>query len=577
MATVAAAWHGARRTVSAQLAAEIPGWAWASGLYLALSVLVIGHAAVGEPGGICACGAAGNDPAVAMWSLAWWPHALLQGLDPFYTHALWAPHGTSVAAAATIPAAAIAAWPITAAFGPLVAYNVLAIASPALSGFTAFLLCRRLAGRTGPALAGGLLFAFGGYQLSQLQLHLNLALVFMLPLLALFAVRRFAGEISRRRFVVAMALVLIVQALLSTEILLDACIVGLLAAVVAYAVTDGRDRSRVVQVAVETVFAGIGAALLLLPYLLAALSQPPVARPGNRYGLDALNLIVPTPVSWLGGQLFHGVSATFEAGNSVEADGYLGLPLLAIAGWFAASRWRTLREARVLIVLLVLVIVLALGSALRIAGASVIPLPWRSLGALPLLGDIVASRLMVFADLILAMIAAMWLAERARRPTFRWLLAALSVAALIPNVPGELWNSRPPNPRFFAAGLQRQYLARGENLLVIPVAWHGDSMLWQAESDFSFAMPIGYLSSALPDFVADGEGLEWIFEGSIIKGRIPPRDARAIVAFLHSHGIRHIVLSPAYLPKWSAVLPRIAGPPIRAGGVLLYTLDGARA
>jgi len=552
--------------------AAVPAFAWALGLYLAVSAVAIGHGALANPSGICACSASGNDPSAAMWSLSWWPYALLHGLDPFYTHAVWAPHGVSVAAAATIPAAAIALWPISAAFGPLVAYNVLAIASPVLCGLTAFLLCRRVAGRTGPAFVGGMLFAFGGYQLSQLQSHLNLTLVFMLPLLALLVVRRFAGELRGRRFVVLAALALIVQALLSTEILFDAGLVGVLAAIVAYVAFDGPQRSRVTRVALETAAAGALAALVLLPYLIAALSQPAVARPGSLYGLDALNLVIPTPVSWLGGELFHRVSATFEAGNGSEADGYLGLPLLIIATWFTVSWWRRRREVRVLGVLLVLVVLLALGSPLRIAGASVVPLPWRSLQALPLFDNIVASRLMVFADLILAVIAAMWLAERSPRPALRFLVAALSVASVIPNVAGDLWTSRPPNPRLFASGIERRYLGRGENVLVIPVAWLGDSMLWQAESGFSFSMPIGYLSSASPTSTVASTGISWIFEGSIAAGRIPEQYAGAIAAYLHRHRVLYILIAPAYLPKWSMVLPRIAVRATRAGGMLLYTL-----
>ena len=79
-----------------------------------------------------------------MWSLAWWPHALAHGANPFFTHVIWAPGGDNVAAAATIPAAALALWPVTALFGPLVSYNALVILSPPLSGLTAYLLCRRL-------------------------------------------------------------------------------------------------------------------------------------------------------------------------------------------------------------------------------------------------------------------------------------------------------------------------------------------------------------------------------------------------------------------------------------------------
>ena len=31
------------------------------------------------------------DPQLFVWAFAWWPHAILHGNNPFYTHAIWAP------------------------------------------------------------------------------------------------------------------------------------------------------------------------------------------------------------------------------------------------------------------------------------------------------------------------------------------------------------------------------------------------------------------------------------------------------------------------------------------------------
>jgi len=153
---------------------------WAFGAYLVLGLLSAGWYALSDPSSTCAC--IGNaDPATYMWALEWWPHALLHGLNPFVTHYLWAPTGANVARAATIPAAALVLSPITALFGPVVAYNVLSIASPILAAFTAYLLCRRIVARELPAFVGGLLFGFGAYQFTQLVGHPNLTLVFRVP------------------------------------------------------------------------------------------------------------------------------------------------------------------------------------------------------------------------------------------------------------------------------------------------------------------------------------------------------------------------------------------------------------
>ena len=176
---------------------------------------------------------------------------------------------------------------------------------------------------------GGFVFGFSSYELSQLLGHANLTLVFLLPVMAHLALRRFDGDLSRRRFVVAMAAVLVAQALLSTEILLDAALVGGIALIAAYATVSRSDRERVDVLVLDTLIAAAVCVLVLLPYVIAALAQTPTARAA--YALDALNLVIPTPVTWLGGNLFHSVSATFEGGAYSETDGYFGVPLLLAA------------------------------------------------------------------------------------------------------------------------------------------------------------------------------------------------------------------------------------------------------
>ena len=57
----------------------------------------------------------GGDPGIFVWSLAWWPHALLHGENPIYTHAIWAPSGIDLAWVACSPGLALALAPITLA------------------------------------------------------------------------------------------------------------------------------------------------------------------------------------------------------------------------------------------------------------------------------------------------------------------------------------------------------------------------------------------------------------------------------------------------------------------------------
>src|SRR5579863_800443 len=148
-------------------------------LYTALAALFIGRALPGHLSTVHV--GKSSDPSVYMWFFVWWPYAIAHHLNPFVTPLLWAPLGFNVTWTTGVPLAALAAAAVTTRFGPVVAYNLLSILSPALAGWTAFLLCRRITRRYAPALAGGYIFGFSSYMLAESRAHLVLVLVFLVP------------------------------------------------------------------------------------------------------------------------------------------------------------------------------------------------------------------------------------------------------------------------------------------------------------------------------------------------------------------------------------------------------------
>lgn len=129
---------------------------------------------------------------------------------------------------------------ITAAAGPVAAYNLLA---PTLAAFTAFLLCRRITGKWLPSLVGGYLFGFSSYEIGQLFGHPNLTLVFLLPVMVHLVLRRVDGELPVGRFVAAMAACVVAQALLSPEIAVMFSLFGAVALALGALVLDTRRRA----------------------------------------------------------------------------------------------------------------------------------------------------------------------------------------------------------------------------------------------------------------------------------------------------------------------------------------------
>jgi hypothetical protein len=101
-----------------------------------------------------------SDVSNFVWALTWWRHALLNHLNPFHTTAVWAPGTTNLAWVTNAPLASAIAIPATSAFGPVATCNFLFILGPALSAWTAFILCQRISNSYLPAIVGGYIFGF---------------------------------------------------------------------------------------------------------------------------------------------------------------------------------------------------------------------------------------------------------------------------------------------------------------------------------------------------------------------------------------------------------------------------------
>ena len=220
-----------------------------------------------------------------VWFLAWGAHAVFHLQNPFVTHAVYAPGGYNLTWAASVLGPAVVLAPLTQLWGPIVTYNLLAILAPAGAAWGAYLLCQDLTERRSSAIAGGLLFGFGSYETGVTINHLNLALIGLLPIAALLALRRFRGRISRTRFILALGVVLGAQLVDLTETFASAIVFGALAVVIGVVSGNRVQRRMALRTGCEAAPA-VGVALVFgLPYLWYALTS---ASPlGEQAGLNA--------------------------------------------------------------------------------------------------------------------------------------------------------------------------------------------------------------------------------------------------------------------------------------------------
>jgi hypothetical protein len=505
----------------------------------------------------------GRDQGAYVWFLAWGAHSVFHLQNPFLTHEVYAPGGYNLVWAASILGPALVLAPLTELWGPVATYNLLAILAPAGAAWGAYLLCRELTRRTSSAVLGGLLFGFGSYETGTTINHLNLALVGLLPVAALLAVRRARGRISRVRFILALGVVLGAQLWISTETFSSAVVFGGLALVVVFISRDRAQRQLAWRTAYEAA-AAVGVALMIgFPYLWYALTStsPLGNQSGANAGADLANFIEPTPATWL-----HPVTTKFAA-NVPEDLAYIGPVLLIVLGLcFLESRKR--RLVRCLAVFLLAAAILSLGGVLRIAGeTTTFELPWSFVGELPFVSHALPERFVLYVSLAAAVCVALWV----DRPTFRparWLAAGAVCVTLLPNLHSGLWGTRIEQPSLLRGTTLARYIPTGSTVLALPFGIDGNSMYWQVQAHFAFRLAGGYVGWALP---GEYQGLAILRE---LHGR-PPRGElkKRLCAFIALTHTSVVIVRDHTRGDWGAILRPLEETPIRAGGFAIYNVS----
>jgi hypothetical protein len=540
--------------------------------YVLLSVLLFGVRVLAHPGSTYVGGLT-TDPQVVIWSMAWWPHAVFQGLNPLVTKELWVPEGVNLVWTQTAPGLAIALAPVTLAAGPIVAYNVAALLMPALAAWAAFLLCRHVTNATWPSLVGGYVFGFSTYVLGGTLAHVQTTAVFPVPLIALVVLQSFEGKLGGRALVFRLGALLAVQGLLETEILFTTTL-ALAVALILVALFVPNRRGRLISLAAPFAGAYGLAAVLLSPLLYYAAVGASAGRPplGNdTFVGDALNVVLPTHVEaigWWAGRL-----ARDFPGNDAERGTYIGIPALIIVALFARRRWRT-DAGRFLLVAFMLGVLTTFGSWLTVDGRRVISLPWIHLAVRPPFEYLMPVRFSLFTALVTAVIVTLWLTTT-RVTWIRILLPTLVVLALAPNVsltewagPGRptLFSATPPTiPALFTGSGYRHCLRKNEVVLALPFGARGNSLIWQAESGFWFRLAGGYIWNTVPPSFLRPPRV-----ASIATNNDPSQITVADVrAFTRKASVTSIVLHAADRGRWRTLLDRL-GVPLATGGVLIY-------
>jgi hypothetical protein len=518
--------------------------------YLAVFIVLFASPLLLHPG-TPQVGQGSVDPNFYVWSLRWWPYAIAHGLNPLHSQQIGVPSGFDLSWTTTAPALALVMAPVTAAFGPITAFNLTLLLAPPVSAWATFLAARRLTGRFWGALAAGGIYGFCPFEIGHTGAgQANLVVVMLLPLIVYLVLLWRDKKLGDVLFTCLLAIALAAEFYVFNEAFAELTGLGAAALVLGFLLARAEQRRVIARLAGLAVIAGVAAAVLASPYLIYAVRHYQAgftkAIPANSLNLDYITAF-PSAI-----------------------------PLLLIVLVLAVVTWSS-RLTRVLVIVLALVLALALGPDLEAGSHQVGPLPWGRLWSLPVARSAEPTRLLLFGYLVLAIMVALWLAMPARNlllVAFRWLVAVAAVVTLLAwepppasmgSVPASVVSAAVPRadplPAFISSGRYRDFLRPGETVVVVSDRGNA-GMMFQADTDFYFRIAGGFINAALTpaDLPAPVEALM----------HPTPAAEQQFRSYVRQAGIGAILVEQAWSAPWMRVFSRMGlhGTPV--GGMIVY-------
>jgi hypothetical protein len=278
--------------------------------------------------------------------------------------------------------------------------------------------------------------------------------------------------------------------------------------------------------------------------------------------------VLPFAPTVVGGAAFHSLSRRFTAA-SLGGSAYLGIAVLVILVGFAVTERRR-RETWALLSFIGICLLLTFGPGLHIAGDRVTGLPTAVIWKLPLIKNAIPDRFIAYGNLAVSVVVAMWLSRaRGRSGWIPWTLAFVGCVMLIPAIPTPPWHPDDPTPAFFMDGTYRTVLRPDANVLAIPAA-NAQEDTWQAESDFSFRMPEGYVGPLPVQNRREplNRGL------SSAEGEVP--STSELASWLTANQVDTVVVDDDARPTFEEVLRSVGLVPVyEGGGVSVWRSTGS--
>jgi hypothetical protein len=492
----------------------VGGHLFAIVLFAIPSVVLWWHVWSGHPSGSLTCGC--GDPAQQVWFTAWPAWAIAHLHNPFFSGVVNVPQGANLLSNTSGTLVGVVLAPVTWLAGPVFSTNVALTLAPALSAWGCWVAVRRVVRVKVAAIPPALMYGYSAGMLISLMFgHVSVTVLAIPPLL--FSVLHeivIRQEHSVRRDALTLAALVVVQFLISPEILVMCLLLAGIGLVAAAVVGWDQVLHKCVH-ALPALGIAAGIAVVLLAYPAWYGLNGPQSVSGVLFGLAPL---LGVPLSG-----FFSPGPYSAAANSFERfGGYLGRngPTadyvgLGTAVLFVASAVLARRRPLtwMLVFMTFVTIWLALGNVVMgaphaLAGPlSHLPMPWATLSKFPVLKEILADQFAPFIMLFPAVLVGLGLDAaitrfRRRGGASTWSAARMRAVAaagaglvvLVAMVP--VWATfdaplsvRPARVPSYMTQVAPT-LPNGTVLLTVPFAVTGSArpMLWQAVDDMHFSL-----------------------------------------------------------------------------------------